>query len=231
MSTRYAIYFAPDKPSPWWRLGAHWLGRDEHDNAPLQQPNCPGINAPSLASITTHPRRYGFHATLKAPFRLSAGHQEQDLVARLGQLARTLPPSPLGPMQVLLVDHFVALAPVEQTGAVSEIEAACVNQLDDLRAPLEPAELARRKPDQLDAHEADLLARYGYPHVLDRFRLHMTLTDTVDTTNSEAVIAALAPKVAHLNQTAPLVLDRLCLFVERQPGANFQRLLDVKLSS
>ncbi|WP_341907855.1 DUF1045 domain-containing protein [Polaromonas sp. YR568] len=234
MSTRYAIYFAPDKPSPWWRLGAHWLGRDEHDNAPLPQPgipDMPGIPAPSLASITTHPRRYGFHATLKAPFRLSAGHQEQDLMARLGQLARTLAPSPLGPMQVTRLDSFVALAPVAQTSAVNAIEAACVTQLDDLRAPLTPAELARRNPDQLDAHEAELLARYGYPHVLDRFRLHMTLTDPVDADTANAVIAALAPEVNRLNQTDPLVLDRLCLFVEREPGANFQRLLDVRLPS
>lgn len=234
MNTRYAIYFAPDKPSPWWRLGAHWLGRDDHDDTPLPQPNftgVPGIHASSLAHITTHPRRYGFHATLKAPFRLSAGHQEQDLIARLGQLARTLAPAPLGAMQIQRLGDFVALVPKLQTDAVNAIEAACVIQLDDLRAPLTPTELARRNPGQLDAHEAELLARYGYPHVLDRFRLHLTLTDPVDVNTADAVIAALAPEVNRLNQTAPLVLDRLCLFVERQPGANFQRLLDVRLPS
>lgn len=229
MSTRYAIYFAPDKTSPWWQLGAHWLGRDEHDNAPLSQPTVPGLAPQSLTSLTTHPRRYGFHATLKAPFRLSAGHEEQDLMARLSQLARTLAPAPLGRMRVTRIGSFVALVPHLQTEAVSAIEAACVTQLDDLRAPLLPAELARRSPDQLDAHEAGLLARYGYPHVLDRFRLHMTLTNPVDAATAEQVLRAMAPEVDRLNHTAPLVLDRLCLFVEGQPGANFQRLLDVRL--
>mgnify|MGYP006195748115 CR=1 FL=1 len=38
MSRRYAIYFAPRPDSPWWTLGAHWLGRDEHRDAPLPQP-------------------------------------------------------------------------------------------------------------------------------------------------------------------------------------------------
>ena len=35
--------------------------------------------------------------------------------------------------------------------------------------------------------------------------------------------------VARLNRDHPLVLDRLCLFVESEPGANFLRLADAEL--
>ena len=229
MSVRHAIYFTPERTSPWWRLGAHWLGRDEHDHAPLAQPVVSALAPRSLAAITTHPRRYGFHATLKAPFRLGAPHVEQDLVARLGQLAGTLRPVPLGAMQLARLGDFVALVPQHPVPAIEGIEEACVTRLDDLRAPLTPAELARRMPEHLDAREAELLARYGYPHVLDRFRFHMTLTDPVDAATAACVMRELSAEVARLNQTEPLVLDRLCLFVERQPGADFQRLLDVPL--
>lgn len=229
MSARYAIYFAPDKRSPWWNFGAHWLGRNEHDNAPLAQPLVSGLVPELLNAITAEPRRYGFHATLKAPFRLSADHQESDLIARMNQLARTLVPAALSPMRVCRLNNFVALLPQTSLEPVNIIAAACVTELDDLRAPLAPAELARRSLAKLDGREAELLTCYGYPYVLDRFRLHMTLTGPVDSAIAGLVIDAVSAEVDALNQLVPLQLDRLCLFVERSPGATFHRLLDLRL--
>ena len=229
MSARYAIYFAPDNRSPWWNFGAHWLGRDEHDNAPLAQPLLPGLAPEMFEAITAEPRRYGFHATLKAPFRLSADHQESDLVARLNQLARTLVPAVMSPMRVCMLNNFVALLPQASLEPLDIIAAACVTELDDLRAPLLPAELARRSLAKLDSREAELLACYGYPYVLDRFRLHMTLTGPVDSAIAGLVMDAVSPKVDALNQLVLLQLDRLCLFVERSPGAAFHRLMDLRL--
>lgn len=229
MSARYAIYFSPAKHSAWWTFGAHWLGRDEHDNTALPQPEVPGISPAELAGITAEPRRYGFHATLKAPFHLSAGHQEADLVARLGRLAQTLAPLALGPLQLATLGNFVALVPERATADLQSLAAACVTGLDDLRAPLGEADLARRRGAGLDPRESELLALHGYPHVLERFRFHMTLTGPVDTATAQRVSQALAGEPARLNAQAPLSLDRLCLFVEQEPGAPFQRVIDLRL--
>ena len=235
MSPRYAVYFSPDRHSPWRSFGAHWLGRDEHDSGVFAQPLVEGISPGELERITQEPRRYGFHATLKAPFRLAAGHNETTLVSRLGALALKLKPVALSPLKVTMVGDFVALTshaagdqpPVD----LLALAAACVTEIDDLRAPLTQQELARRRSTELDARQTELLNLYGYPHVLEHFRFHMTLTGPVEASIAQQVMRAVAPKIAQLNADTPLWLDRLCLFVERKPGAPFHRIIDLKLSA
>lgn len=229
MSARYAVYFAPDRHSPWWAFGAHWLGRDEHDNCALDQPSLEGIGPMELATITAEPRRYGFHATLKAPFHLSSGNDESTLVARLGRLAQTLAPVQLGTLRVASLGNFMALVPDTVPDDLQALAASCVSGLDDLRAPLTAADLARRQPATLDPRETELLRRYGYPHVMERFRLHLTLTGPTNPPLAQRVLEAVTPAITRLNQASPLTLDRLCLFVERNPGAPFVRTLDVRL--
>jgi hypothetical protein len=75
----------------------------------------------------------------------------------------------------------------------------------------------------------ELLHRYGYPYVLERFRFHFTLTGPVDQPTRQRVIQAVQEQVTHMNSVAPLVLDRLCLFVEPTPGSSFRRIADVAL--
>jgi putative phosphonate metabolism protein len=231
MTTRYAIYFAPGKGSPWWEFGARWLGRDETGSQSLPQPLLAQMDAAELRDITAQPSRYGFHATLKAPFRLEGGHTAEDLMARLRALAATLQPVALGPIQALVLGDFVALVPAHPPEALGMLAATCVTELDDLRAPLTPAELARRGVDQLDAREQELLQRYGYPHVLERFRLHFTLSGPVPVATAQRVMQAVAEPVARLNATTPLVLDRLCVFVEPAAGQPFTRVADVRISA
>jgi putative phosphonate metabolism protein len=229
MSARYAVYFAPDRASPWRRFGAHWLGRDEHDSAPLVQPPLAHIASDELARITAEPRRYGFHATLKAPFRLAAGCDESHLLARLSRLASSLEPMLLGPMRIATLGDFVAIVPARDAIEIERLAASCVTELDDLRAPICAEERARRRVERLDARELELVERYGYPYVLERFRLHLTLTGPVDTDAARRVTEAVEPLVNQLNQEAPLWLDRLCLYVEKTPGAPFHRIIDLRL--
>jgi putative phosphonate metabolism protein len=229
MGPRYAVYFAPDKYSPWREFGARWLGRDEYDNSVLPQPALEGMPPPVFAQATQEPRRYGFHATLKAPLRLAAGCDETGLMRRLNALASTLKPVALGPLHAVALGDFVALVPAAEPAGLRELAAACVRELDDLRAPLLEAERARRRTDLLDARGIELLELYGYPHVMERFRFHMTLTGPVDPATAQSVVDAVAPQVARLNASDPLSLDRLCLFVERAPGDLFLRLIDLKL--
>lgn len=229
MSARYAVYFSPGKASPWWAFGSHWLGRNDYDHRELQQPQLDDVAPAELARITEEPRRYGFHATLKAPFRLAEGLGESDLVKRLEQLARGLTPVPLGPLRVTALGNFAALVPASSPPGLEALAAACVQELDDLRAPLSAADRLRRRIEHLDEREVELLDRYGYPYVMERFRLHLTLTGPITSETAQRVARALAEKIAQLNQEAPLSLDRLCLFVESAPGTPFQRIADVVL--
>jgi|CXWL01.1.fsa_nt_gi putative phosphonate metabolism protein len=230
MTARYAIYFAPAKDSPWWRFGAGWLGRDETSNTPLTTPTAAQLDADMQQQITAEPRRYGFHATLKAPFRLRIGSTLDDLLVQLRTLADTLKPVALGPLYATALGNFVALVPVLSLTDPLKLAARCVTELDALRAPLSEAEQTRRRAAPLDTRELALLARYGYPYVLERFRLHFSLTGPVASTVSEHVLQAVAEPVARLNAYTPLVLDRLSLFVEPAPGQGFTRLTDLVLA-
>ena len=221
---RCAVYFSPDPASPWGRFGAEWLGGNA---VPGQPPH--GMTADAWHAITADPRRYGFHATLKAPFRLAETASVGVLQQRLQQLAGELHALPLGALHARRFRGFVALAPGVQSRALIELAARCVAELDDLRAPLLPQELARRQPDRLDARGRELLTRYGYPHVMERFRFHMTLAMCADDAVASSVVGLAAPAIAQLNHATPLTLDRLCLFEERQPGMPFQRVQDFLL--
>jgi hypothetical protein len=110
------------------------------------------------------------------------------------------------------------------------LAAACVTDLDDLRAPLIEADLARRRIEHLDPRELELLQQYGYPYVLERFRFHLTLSGPVPQATAQRVLMAVAEPLAQLNASTPLVLDRLCLFVEPAPGQAFRRIADVSFS-
>ena len=226
MTARYGIYFSPARHSPWWTFGAHWLGRDECEDAALIQPVTSQVELADLSSMTAEPRRYGFHATLKAPFHLTGGHTIDDLVVRMQALAKTLKPVALGPLRAVMLGNFVALVPATPSDSLAALAQTCMLGLDDLRAPLSAADLARRLAAPLNAREQELLRQYGYPYVLERFRLHFTLSGPVPAHTARCVIQEVAESINRLNETAPLQLDRLCLFVENTPGQPFKRLID-----
>lgn len=229
MTCRYAVYFAPGRESPWWAFGVAWLGRDDALDVPLPQRALHGLDAVGMDALTAQPRRYGFHATMKPPFRLDTGETADDLLVRLHLLARGRRAVPLGQLVPVYMDGFVALVPAVPNPALQALAGACVTELDDLRAPVTQAERERRRIDPADPRAAELFERYGYPHVLERFRFHMTLTGSVDMAVAGQVVAQMAHPIAHLNAQEPPVLDRLCLFFESEPGAPFRRLADVEL--
>jgi putative phosphonate metabolism protein len=231
VSPRYAVYYAPGRDSPWWAFGAAWLGRDEERNLPLPRPVVAGMDADGMDAITREPRRYGFHATLKAPFRLRDGATRDDLHAALQSLAAKRRAVALGQLAPIAMDGFVALVPAADNPPLQALAAACVTELDALRAPPTPAERERRRLDPADSRGAELFERYGYPHVLERFRFHMTLTGPVEPALARQLVAQLARPAAQLNAQQPLVLDRLCLFVEPAQGEPFRRIDDLELPS
>lgn len=218
---RYAIYFAPAPDTVWWRLASVWLGRDAMTGFELAQPTVPGFERADLQALTAAPRRYGFHATLKAPFRLADGAQENELLRACAGFARTQRPVDLGRLEVAPLSGFLALQPVAALAALHSFAFACVRALDGLRAPAAPAELARRIATGLTPRQLALLDGWGYPYVDDEFRFHMTLTDRVD----DAQCALLQPWLAKYFAPVlakPVVIDTISLYQEAAPGADFR---------
>lgn len=205
---RHAIYFAPGAGSALARFGAAWLGWDAERGERLA-PRGP-------EALVAAPRRYGFHATLKPPFRLAEGRDAADLDHAAGRIAAGFAPFALR-LRPAWLGGFLALVPEGAAPEIAALAAACVTGLDDFRAPPPEAELARRRAAGLDAAEDAHLARWGYPYVLDRFQFHMTLTGPVAAAERPAVEAAVLPAVAPLVAAAVPVAD-VCRFGEAADG-------------
>lgn len=227
---RYAVYYLPPEGSALAAFGTRLLGYDVDRGEEVPFPPGLPVDRTLWTTLTEEPRRYGFHATLKAPMRLREGATLQDLQERLRELATRLRAVPLGQLVPVFMDGFVALVPAQRHPGVDALAALCVTALDDLRAPLTADEIARRNPDRLDERGRQLLAEFGYPHVLERFRFHLTLSGPVDATTAGRLVAHVAPRVARLHTDEAPVLDRLCIFEEPAPGMPFLRVHDEPLA-
>lgn len=215
---RYALYFAPAAGSAWDRFGARWLGRSAHTGASLEQPEIPGLDAARFRALTGAPRRYGFHATLKPPFRLAAGRTPDGLLRELSEIFGQIPSFGMTAMTVVVLDRFLALVPDGDPTEINRIADQCVTRFDRYREPADAAEIARRRSAGLTPREDEHLLRWGYPYVLDAFRFHMSLTGPL---GSGSETAALRQAAANLIPDEPLRFDSVTLFRESSPGADF----------
>ncbi|MBX3577353.1 MAG: DUF1045 domain-containing protein [Rhizobiaceae bacterium] len=217
---RYAIYFTPAQDHPLTRMAAAWLGRDAFTGQVAAPPPVAGLSPAEIAFHAAPARRYGFHATLKAPFTLAAGVSEVDLVSALDDFAAAQPPVSMPRLKVACLDAFFALVPSSESPALDALAADVVRTFDAFRAPLSEAEIERRNPDRLSATEFANLARWGYPYVMDTFRFHMTLTGRVPADQQGRVRTAIEALFAPL-LTAPVPLDSVSVFAEPEAGAPF----------
>jgi phosphonate metabolism protein PhnN/1,5-bisphosphokinase (PRPP-forming) len=222
--TRYALYFSPPPDSPWWPAACRWLGRDPITGAEFSQKPIPGVSHLQLAKLTSDARRYGFHATLKAPFRLKSGFTESSLHTMAEAFCASQRPIDLVDMQVRQIGDFLALRPSGPHDAIHALAARCVNFFDLLRAPLSSPELARRRQSGLTARQEVLLGRWGYPYTEEEFRFHMTLTDALPSVSFATFTSVRDAAEEHFSPAriaAPLTLDALTVFREDHAGAPF----------
>ena len=226
MTGRFAIYAAPgggpDPDPAAARLrerAEQWLGRSVVGAAVT--PGGPdGWSRDAVDAITVSARRYGFHATLKAPFRLAPGRTPEELDAALALFAagrdRVLVPR----LRVARLGRFFALVPGADAAELYALADDVVTAFDRFRAPLTEAELARRDPASRTPRQRELLKAWGYPYVLDEFRFHLTVTDRIPAARQPAVERTLTDWFsASLGATVPV--DALALFTEEDPGASF----------
>ncbi len=221
---RYALYFAPAPESALWQLGSAWLGRDAWRHCALPAPTLANIREDSLRAFTQHPRRYGFHATLKAPFHLATPGAVDALIEDLEQFTAREPCFALSGLKLAQLDDFLALVPGHACQRLTDLERRVVTHFDRHRRPQSEAELARRRMKRLTALEDELLSRWGYPHVLEAFRFHFTLSDSLTGAHPKFAdyLRVEAQRIFADELETPLPIDALSLFEESRPGADFE---------
>jgi putative phosphonate metabolism protein len=217
---RYAIYFAPSEEGGLWKAGCHWLGRDPLRTVSLSRPRVPHVSSRTVAAMTTKPRRYGFHATLKPPFRLVEDETPENLRAALAEFACQRAAFALPRLEVGELGDFLALRALEECPELDRLAEECVVNFDRFRRCQSREELARRSHG-LDARQRVLLERWGYPYVMDQWRFHMTLTGEVPEPHAGAITGFLRRWFEPVLRE-PLWVTDLCLYIEEKAGGEFR---------
>jgi putative phosphonate metabolism protein len=218
---RLALYHSPPVNSPLFGLAAAWLGRDPREAVSVGQPVAKDIAAGRLAELTEDARRYSFHATIVAPFRLAEGRSVEELEAEIAQFCSGRNAVEISRLVLGRLGPFFALVPGTQVPPLNDLESACVDHFNSWKAPLTQADIARRNPDALTTRQREYLDRYGYPYVKAEFRYHMTLTGPVPEGEAETFRKAIETHFETVLDR-PYLVDSLSLFVEPAPGSPFQ---------
>ena len=172
---RYAIYYIPSNDLL-YKLGSSWLGWDTVLRQPVSQPEI--SNNINIEKITETPRKYGLHATIKAPFRLADGVSVSELERQLRNLCLSLKPIEFS-LEVSELNGFFALTPTVKNTELRKLHSKVVRELDYFRAQPTKEEIIKRRENQLTSEQDQNLIKWGYPYIFEDFYFHITLTGKI----------------------------------------------------
>jgi putative phosphonate metabolism protein len=220
VNPRYAIYFVPAADSALYRFGAAVLGYDCYTGNDTGFPDPLPMENAAWRDLTGEPRRYGFHATLKAPFHLAENADETALIDAFPAFCRSVGPAPVIEPIVASLAGFIAIVPTAADPAIDRLAAACVTAFDRFRAPLNARDRGRRMIG-LSERQVGNLDRWGYPFVFDDFRLHLTLTGRLGPERNAEILPYLRDRFAAACGARPVSVDRIALLRQDRPDARF----------
>ncbi len=214
---RYAIYFSPPADDPLTLAAAQWLGRDPFSSCYLVRDHpCDEHEA-----LIVEPKRYGFHATLKAPFELREDRSESELLEAFDAFVSDFQGFSIPEIVLGRLGSFFALVPGDFCPEVELLADRSVSQFEGFRAPLKACDIERRDPAKFNESQRQNLLTWGYPYVFEDFRFHMSLTGPVAPDRRQAVQRALEASFAPF-LGRPLRIDHLAVFVEAERGSPFK---------
>jgi putative phosphonate metabolism protein len=219
-SPRYAIYHVPPADAPLTRFGAALVGYDAFAPKELAHPEAAAAAFADWHEITADPRKYGFHATLKAPFVLKDGATEADLVAVFDRFIAAPRAIPIITPVVRTIGSFIAVVPEASVPALTQLADDCVRDFEPLRAPLSDHDRQRRLKSPLTPRQIEHLDQWGYPYVFEEFRFHMTLTGSLPGAKREAVLPFLQAEFARLDLTSHTI-GHVAIFRQASSEARF----------
>ena len=179
---RVAIYFLPKKNSSLENFGKNLLGRDinKKRKISLTRRQKYFINRrftyfDELKDYCEKPAKYGFHATLKAPFRLKRNVKTKDFYDVISHIAAQHSRFKIKGLKIVYSKKFTFITSRKPNKLLINLENDLVKHLDTFRAELNKTEIKKRNPDSLTFKQNKYLKEWGYPFVLDQFKFHMTL--------------------------------------------------------
>ena len=229
-TSRCGIYFCPSQSVPLYGQGSQWLGRDATTGATLEPYLPDQIRHEDWLRVTDSPRRYGFHATLKPPFRLADNATLEDMRAELGDFARNHGSFCAPPLAVGALGRFLALILSAPSEEFSNLADGIVRHFDRFRAPATEQEIALRMRGSHSPSERSHILQWGYPYVFDSWKFHMSLTSSMHTKSLSLFEPYLRSRFASACEH-PLLVDSVCIFHEPNPGGQFHLLDRVCLRS
>lgn len=221
--TRFAVYLIPRLDGALWRFGCRALGYDSASGGDVPFHDHPFYCDNPIDKVmawTQDPRRYGFHATLKPPFALKQGATIDELERAAAAFASSRARFVVERLQVKAIGGFLALVPATASAELHELAGDCVRQFEPYRAPLSPADHARRLARPLSDNQIAHLEQWGYPFVFDEFRFHMTLTGRLN----EDIKAEAVTALTHLYEPidGPFPVDAICICEQPDRDARFR---------
>jgi putative phosphonate metabolism protein len=218
---RYAIYYVSAPGTHLDRFGAQLHGYDAYTGKDLPFPDDIMQKAPDWPDLTKDPRKYGFHATLKAPLSLAAGKTEAELLAAGESFAGKPRAIPVITPVVGSISGFIAVVPAEPSSEVERLAADCTREFDSFRAPLTPEDRVRRNPSDLTPRQREYLDRWGYPYVMEEFHFHMTLTGRINAERREPILTMLRNSFSAIDLKM-LSIDRIALLRQESSDSRFR---------
>src|SRR5262245_54858797 len=146
---RYAIYFVPAAQTNLYRFGCSILGYDSYSGGDVDLLDGFDQEFANWREIADEPRRYGFHATLKAPFRLPPSSSEAALTDAFNKFVK--PGHAVAHIEpvITVLSDFIAIVPRTPTPALDVLANQCTTSFDMFRAPMTAKERARRTASSL----------------------------------------------------------------------------------
>ena len=217
---RYGIYFVPASSTELYQFGASVIGYDVYSGTDVPGLEHIAFATERAAAWRKEPQRYGFHATLKAPFELLPGATSAQVLALAGELASRRSRFVLPALRVALLSRFLALVPQSLCPELQQLADACVRAFEPLRAPLSESDRQRRRASQLTLRQIEHLDAWGYPYVFDDYRFHMTLTGPLAIEDQRLLTPVLETLWA--SHKAPVEIDAIAVVVQPSRDARFK---------
>jgi len=196
---RFAIYWMPRLSSPLEEFARQWFGGA----------NTFDLEPDLAAKAVKTPKRYGFHATLKAPFRPVPGILPEELSAELERFCARRKRIVTAPLALERFQHYLALCPSGRRAELEWLASECVVHFDRFRAPLGEKDREKRKGN-LSPREKAHFEQFGYPYVFDLFTFHISLAGPLEPRELDSVSAALRPRLGAV-ASEDFVVGELCL--------------------
>ena len=162
---RYAIYYAPIENPELDLFGKCWLGWDPYKGEETTKSDLSKLPSfKKFSGLVLTPKQYGFHGTIKAPFRLKNKYTYNDLENKVCEISKQIQSFHLDKLVIKKLGNFIALTPSKNL-KVNNVSNKFVEGLDFLRDDLSEDEIKKRHPHKLSFNQKKMLFKWGYPSV------------------------------------------------------------------